>query len=187
LRDVYLSRNDDEASLIQRARALDDKAVAELYERHVQAIYRYVIIRVNDHQVAEDITADVFLRVVEGLGKYEYRGAPFSAWLYRIARDRVVDYYRQQGRWQDGEIPDDLACSQPEPGDHVVQELEQQQLRECLEKLTEDQRMVVLLRFIESQSAGEIALRLGKTAGAVRALQHRALTALSHLFEGEGL
>jgi len=183
-----VSRNDDEASLIQRARALDEKAVAELYERHVQAIYRYVIVRVNDHQVAEDITADVFLRAVEGLGAYEYRGAPFSSWLYRIARDRVVDYYRQQGRRQDGgEIPETLACNQPEPDDRVVQEMEQQQLRDCLAKLTEDQRMVVILRFIERQSAGEIARRLGKTAGAVRALQHRALTALGHLFEGEEL
>jgi RNA polymerase sigma-70 factor, ECF subfamily len=185
-KDPYLSRKDDEASLVLRACALDEKAVAELYERHVQAIYRYVIVRVNDHQVAEDITADVFLRAVEGLGTYEYRGAPFSAWLYRIARDRVVDYYRQQGRQNAGEIPETLACSLPEPDARVVQEMEQQQLRDCLQKLTEDQRMVVLLRFIERQSADEIARRLGKTAGAVRALQHRALMALSHLFEGEG-
>lgn len=176
----------DEARLIRRAREYDRSAIGELYERHVQPIHRYISLRVSDGQTAEDITSEVFLHALEGLQTFEHRGVRFSAWLYRIAHDRVIDYYRRQASHRgSAELSEDLAGTGPDPHDVAVRSLDEQRLRACLEKLSEDQRLVVILRCIERQPADEVARQLGKTPGAVRTIQHRALAALSRLMEAE--
>jgi RNA polymerase sigma-70 factor, ECF subfamily len=173
-----------EAELIRRAQACDAKAISQLYHEHVQAIYRYVYLRVSDTHTAEDITSDVFVHALEGLPDFEYRGIPFSAWLYRIARDRVVDHYRKQARrGQPVELSEGLVSETAEPHDAVIQSMEEQEIRQALDELTEDQRLVVVLRFMEHKSLGEVACQLGKTEGAIKSLQHRALSALSRVME----
>lgn len=175
----------DEARLIASAQQGDRAAFSQLYERHVQAIYRYVALRVNDERLAEDITADVFVRALEGIEKFEYRGVPFSAWLYRIARDRVVDHYRRQSRHRDASLSESLASDAPEPHDTVVSDMDRQQIDACLERLKDDQRQVIILRFMEHLRAEEIAQILGKTAVTVRSIQHRALASLSRMMAEE--
>ena len=175
----------DEARLIAHARQGDRDAFSQLYERHVQAIHRYVGLRVNDNHLAEDITADVFVRALEGIEKFDYRGVPFSAWLYRIARDRVVDHYRAQSRHPDTALSETLACSEPEPHDAVVSNMDRQRLDACLDRLTADQRQVIILRFMEHHRAEDIARMLGKAAVTVRSIQHRALASLSRMMAEE--
>ena len=176
----------DEARLIERARAGDKTAVTELYRAHVQSIYKYVYLRVSDAHLAEDLTSEVFLHALESLPTFEYRGIPFSAWLYRIARDRLVDHYRRQSRRPDcSDLTEDLACDDAEPHDVAIRWQEETEVRAALQQLTEDQRVVLVLRFMEHQSLADIGRRLGKTEGAVKSLQHRALAALSRALEGK--
>ena len=175
-----------EAELIARARRFDRDAISQLYRMHAESIYKYVYARVTHVQTAEDITSEVFLRALEGLDSFEYRGVPFSAWLYRIARDRVVDHYRKHARRPATVVlEEDTVASGAEPDRLVMQGLEEAHLREALESLTEDQRLVIVMRFLERQPIAEVARRLGKTDTSVKALQRRALGALSRVLGGE--
>lgn len=177
----------DEERLIERARAYDHDAVAQLYRAHVHSIFRYVSLRVGDTHTAEDLTSEVFIRALEGLRAFEYRGVPFSAWLYRIARDRIVDHYRRRDRCPEPcELSEWLADACEQPHDAAVRAQEEAEIRAALAELTEDQRMVVALRFIEHLSLADVARQLGKTEGAVKSLQHRALAAMSRILEGTG-
>lgn len=177
---------DDEAALIEKARRFDRHAVAQLYNLYAEHIYRYALVRVVDARVAEDITSDVFVRALEGLRSFEYRGVPFAAWLYRIARDRVVDYYRHSGRRRATIAYDEGVGLSTEPTDHIVlRGLELQELHSALEQLTEEQRLVIVRRFLDGQSLSEVARQLGKTEGAIKSLQHRALAALGRVLRGK--
>lgn len=108
-------RPSDESQLIERAKQHDPEAISELYNRHVDRIYQYVRSRTSETAVAEDITADVFLRVLESLAAYDDHGVPFAAWLYRIAQARIIDYWRRTQRrttvpFDDHNLPDWLAA-----------------------------------------------------------------------------
>lgn len=137
----------------------------------------------GDAELAEDLTADVFLKMIEDLPRYEERGLPFGAWLFRIARARLIDHWRRQGRrplvaLEDTETGPQL--SQDIPEDEIaVSEMIQRALR----VLTEEQREVVVLRFLVGMSLEEVARAMGKSVGAVKALQHRALSALARYLE----
>jgi RNA polymerase sigma-70 factor (ECF subfamily) len=174
-----------EDRLIKQAKRGDDRAFSELYRRHVDMIYRYTYARVRDATVAEDLTAQVFLKAFEGLENYQPRGAPFSAWLYRIAHARTVDYWRQQQRRQEVVLLDNLPARSPSPEDVVVAKSEWKAAVDLLSQLTDDQRDVIILRFIEEMSLAEVADTLDKTVGAVKALQHRALASLARLQRAE--
>ena len=176
-------KTDDEVRLIERAKQGDRQAVAELYRTHVDTVYRYVYARVQDEQVAEDLTAQVFLQAIEGLPDYVITGAPFMAWLYRIAYARVVDHYRRQGRRQEVSLPEVLAADQPRPEDYVEAEADWEMAIDLLAQLTDDQQDVIILRFIGEMSLAEVAKTLGKTVGAAKALQYRALATLARLLE----
>jgi len=170
-----------EARLVQLAKRGDKRAVGELYRRHVDLIYRYAYARVRDVAVAEDLTAQVFLKALEGLPNYEPTGAPFRAWLYRIAHARTVDYWRRQQRRQEVLLVDTIPADDPLPEDIVAAKSQWKTAMDLVAELTNDQRDVILLRFIEDMSLAEVAETLGKTVGAVKALQHRALASLSRL------
>ncbi len=175
-------RPGDEGQLIRQAQRRDAEALSELYRRHVDQIYRYVRYRIADSVIAEDLTAEVFLRAVEGLADYEDRGAPFSAWLYRIAQARVADYWRaaQHGR---PVVIDDLRSEDwPVEDDAVAHDvLEHHRLLAALRQLTEEQQHAIVLRYVQGFSHAEIGLIMDKTEGAVKALQRRALDALSRI------
>ncbi len=175
----------DESQLIQRAKQGDPAAVSELYNLHVDRIYKYIRYRIGDEQTAEDITAEVFLRALESLGDYDDRGAPFSAWLYRIASARVIDFWRRSKRHQTAPLDDpQMQDSLVATDDAVdVDFLQHQALLIALQQLTDDQQNVIVLKFMQGLSNVDIAQTLGKTEGAVKALQRRALEALARLLD----
>jgi RNA polymerase sigma-70 factor (ECF subfamily) len=175
----------DESLLIERAKRYDQKAISELYKRHVQNIYRYIYYRVGDVNMAEDLTADVFLRALEGLAGFTYRGVPFSAWLYRIAHARVMDHFRQQARRELLPLDERLVATGKGPQATVEARLDCEELQSAIAQLTTDQQQVIILKFVEGLSNAEAARILGKTEGAVKALQHRALNSLQRTMRRE--
>lgn len=170
-----------ERILIERAQRGDPDAVAGLYQRYVQAIARYVAYRVSDSAVIEDITADVFLRMVEGLPRYQITGAPFEAWLYRIASARVIDYYRQRDRQAGRSLDEELASLET----NVQEREEVDELRAALHQLSDEQQMILILRFVERKSHEEVAQLLNKSVDAITTSQHRALKRLAELLGTE--
>ncbi|QWK09942.1 MAG: sigma-70 family RNA polymerase sigma factor [Thermoflexus hugenholtzii] len=178
-----LTPHPEERRWIARARKGDPEAIAALYQHYADGVYRYLLYRVGDAELAEDLTADVFLKMIEDLPRYEERGLPFGAWLFRIARARLIDHWRRQGRrplvaLEDTETGPQI--SQDIPEDEIaVSEMIQRALR----VLTEEQREVVVLRFLVGMSLEEVARAMGKSVGAVKALQHRALSALARYLE----
>jgi RNA polymerase sigma-70 factor (ECF subfamily) len=177
---------DDEPRLVQQAKQGDKKAISELYRRHVDMVYRYVWARVGDDAVAEDLTGQVFLKALEGLPTYEPSGRPFAAWLYRIAYARVVDYWRQQERRPEVPLDESLPAYEPRPGELLLVEDEWRLAIDLLAQLTDDQQDVLILRFIGEMTLTEVAETLGKTIGATKAVQHRALASLARLLEKQG-
>jgi RNA polymerase sigma-70 factor (ECF subfamily) len=167
-----------DAELVIRAKAGDQGAFSQIYERYAPAIYRYIYFRVREVELAEDLQAEVFLRMIEGLQRYEDRGWPISAWLYRIARDRTIDIMRR--RRNRHHVSLDIwegACDGPEH--QVSAQLEHEELRACIKDLTSEQRQVIIMRFIDELSVQEVAQRLGRSEGAVKALQHRGIQSLA--------
>jgi RNA polymerase sigma-70 factor (ECF subfamily) len=156
----------------------DSEAVAALYEAYAQPIYRYIANRVSSPRDAEDLTAEVFVKMVEGLPAYRLTGAPFEAWLYRIAAARIIDYRRRSNRRPQVALADTLADQSPLPEEEAQQRQEVERLRGALRQLNDEQQTVLLLRFVERKSHDEVAAILGKSTTAVKSIQHRALTQL---------
>ncbi len=156
--------------------------MAALYRRHVDAIARYIAYRVPDDVAVEDLTAEVFLRMVEGLPTYRDTGAPFEAWLYRIAAARVADYFRQQARSATDVLDEGSAADVASALEFdLAQQEEFDTLRAALQQLNDEQQTILLLRFVERKSHEEVAHILGKSERAVAVAQHRALKKLAEL------
>ena len=173
-----MSPNVPDSELVVRAKAGDEAAFTQIYERYAMAIYRYVYFRLGEPELAEDIQAEVFLRMLEGIHRYEDRGWPISAWLYRIARDRTIDMMRR--RRKRPQMPLESwggSCDGPEHS--VGEQLEYEELTRTLQDLTDDQRRVIQMRFMANMSIQEVAQQLGRTEGSVKALQHRGLQSLA--------
>jgi RNA polymerase sigma-70 factor, ECF subfamily len=170
-----------ESLLVARAKAGDADALSRLYERYAPQIRRYIATRLGDPSQAEDICGDVFVKVLESLGRYEDRGWPFSAWLYRIAYARTVDVMRQARRRPSLPLDEALIGSFEPPDEDVLARLSYHEISGVMEQLTSEQRLVLRLRFGEDRSLAEIAQSLGRTIGSVKALQHRGLTRLAQV------
>ncbi len=168
----------------ERADFSDPEALGRIYERYAHAIYRYIYVRVRDSQLAEDLTADVFLRMIESIDRYEERGWPISAWLYRIARDRVIDTLRRKRRRLQISLYD-WSGSYDGPDIEAFMRSEHQYLRGYFFRLTRGQRTVLWLRFVDEYSLQEVASKLGVSEAAVKALQHRGLRALARMLREE--
>ncbi len=172
----------NDTELISRAKSEDPQALATIYERYSPAIYRYIYYRVGDAELAEDLRAEVFLRMLEGMHRYEDRGWPISAWLYRIAHDRTIDTLRRRSRRP--QLPLEAWSETCEGPERLVDiRLDREELRRKIDELTESQRQVILLRFMGDLSVQEVATRMGRTEGAVKALQHRGLQNLARLLQ----
>jgi RNA polymerase sigma-70 factor, ECF subfamily len=176
----------DEVRLIQRAKQGDPTAFAELYDRHQPAIYRYIFYQVSDAATAEDLTSEVFVRLVEKIDHFTYRGRPLRAWLYTIARNLVTDYHRRAGRFPSFSLDERLMADIDTPEETAEQRAAQRRLAAAIARLTEDQRQVILLKFIQGLDNKTAAQVLNKSIGAVKALQHRGLAALRRIFEQNG-
>jgi RNA polymerase sigma-70 factor, ECF subfamily len=159
----------DERLLIEAAQQ-DPARFAELYDLHFHRVYAFVVRRARERTEAEDITSEVFHHALKNLSRYEWRGIPFSAWLFRIASNIIADRWQQPARQvSDADLPDEAA-----PG-----EIEQQAvLFELVDRLPDDQRAVISMRFAEQKSIKDIAQHLGRSEGAVKQLQFRALERL---------
>jgi RNA polymerase sigma-70 factor (ECF subfamily) len=168
-----------DTDLVGRAQAGEADAVAELYRHHSPAIFRYFFFRVPDQATAEDLTGEVFLKMLEALPRYVDRGYPFAAWLFRIAHDRLVDYHRRKASHGSGPLSDRLVDAGADTELSAQRAQEDRELHARLAELTSEQRLVVQLRFVEGYSLQETAAILAKTPGAIKALQHRALQQLA--------
>jgi len=175
----------EEARLIRRAKEGNPVAFAELYDRHQPAIYRYISFRVGSAAVAEDLTSEVFVRLVEKIDQFTYRGRPLLAWLYTIARNLVADHHRRAERADMVPLDKKLTAATTDPEKAAALTLEQQRLGAAIEQLTEGQRQVILLKYFEDLDNKAVARILGKSVGAVKSLQHRGLRALERIFEQE--
>jgi RNA polymerase sigma-70 factor (ECF subfamily) len=171
--------------VIKRAKAGDTEAISDLYQLHADAIYRYILYRVPTDSDAEDLTAEVFLKMVEGLSDYQYKGIPFEAWLYRIAAARVADFHRSKYRHPETELQETLADHVAQPEEQVQQLQEIEGLRQILDQFSEEEQTLLILRFVERKSHKEVANILGKTPAAVKAAQHRVLVQLASLLGTE--
>ena len=175
--------SDLQHDLLERAKAGDSEAFAQLYDDCIERIYRYIFFRVTDEQTAEDLTSQVFFKAWENLDRCKSTGAPFIAWLYTIARNAVIDYYRTRKNTVALEAAATLASDELAPDERIELQFETDSLREALQELTPDQQRVVVLKFIAGMSTDEIAGQLHKSPGAIRALQMRALQALAKQME----
>lgn len=174
--------------LIQDAQSLDAQAFDRLYDLYARPIYRYLYHRVGDREIAEDLTGEVFLRLMENIHSYRIgprdQKAIFSAWFYRIAHNLMIDYLRRQARHTEM-IPETHPTGDDHPLAVMEQGLAQARLQAALQTLTPDQQDVVILRFFDELSNAEVARIMGRTEGAIKALQHRALTALQKALTGD--
>jgi len=176
----------DEAQLIQRAQQGNPAAFAEIYDQYQPAVYRYIYYRVGDTATAEDLTSEVFVRMVEKIDTFTYRGRPILAWLYTIARNLVVDYQRRAGQVAILSLDEQLVAESDDVERAVENSLTQRRLTAALAHLTEYQRQVILLKFVEGLNNEEVAGVLDKPIGAVKSLQHRALAALRRVLTRNG-
>lgn len=170
----------NERLLIEAAQQ-DPRRFADLYEANFHRIYAFVARRIHDRADAEDLTAEVFHQALANLGKFEWRGVPFSAWLYRIASNAIADRWQRVSRQQSssaaGDPPAPQASASPE-------EIEKRaRLFRLVSGLPDDQRRVIEMRFAAGKSIAEIARELGRTDGAVKQLQFRAIRALRNRWE----
>ena len=175
----------EESSLVEQAKAGDTEAFGQLYEASLDRVYQYIFFRVPDEQSAEDLTSQVFLKAWEKLDQYRPR-SPFLAWLYAIARNSVVDHYRSQ---RPAVALDDVApvrSHEAGPDTATEQKFELESLRLAILQLTAEQQEVLILKFIAEFNTEEVARHMGKTQGAVRALQMRALQALAKIIGTDG-
>lgn len=172
-----------EAVLVERAAAGVADAFGELYQLYLDAIYRYVYYRTGDTKDAEDLTEQVFLRAWEAFPGYRRRGNPFTSWLYRIAHNLVVDHHRRQKPIVLAPSPEEESWVSEEPTslEQIIEAEEAAALAAAIVQLPEEQQQVIVLRFIEGRKHAEIARIIGKSEGACRIIQHRALTALNRL------
>ena len=177
---------DEARRLVARAVRRDAAAFGILYESYLDRIYRYVYYRVGTISEAEDLTEQVFLKAWEAIDRYEPRGIPFSAWLYRLAHNLVVDHYRARRPT----MPLADVGEAEEPGIDVVEAIEArldaEEVRAALLTLNVEHQQLIALRFVEGLSHAEVAQITGKSEGATRVVQYRALQALARALRGEG-
>jgi len=173
-----------EGQIIRRAKDGEKDAFGLLYDHYQPQIYRFVLLKIGEKAEAEDITHQVFLRAYEKMGGYADEGHPFSSWLYEIARNRVTDHYRAAKA--DFPLPDGeseiFAVSAGLP-DMVDEHFDMEKVRGALLTLRPEYQDVIIMRFVEELSLQEAADNLGKSVGAVKLLQYRAIQALRNIID----
>ncbi len=174
----------EDVALLRRAKAYDPEALAELYDRYAPRMYAYIYRRVSDAAVAEELTGELFLRVLRAVRNNQAWGDSFIAWLYRIAHNLVVDHYRRQPPVPSVSLDESLVGPDRDPAAIAEDAQARERLREALGRLTPGQQEVLALRFGEGLTAAETARVMEKSTGAVEALQHRALAALRRILAG---
>jgi RNA polymerase sigma-70 factor, ECF subfamily len=175
-----LKQEADERLLIEAAQR-DPARFAELYELNFERVYAYVLRRVGSRAETEDVTAETFHQALANLKRFEWRGIPFAAWLFRIAANLISDRWQRAGR----EVGDDAQLEAAPANPAEIEDVERRAtLFQLVDTLPGEQRRVVMLRFVEEKSIKEVAREIHKTEGAVKQLQFRALSNLRARMEG---
>ncbi len=170
--------------LVRRAQQGHSEAFGGLYEAYYDKIYRYVMFKTGDSLEAEDLTEEVFLRMLESIGSFKWQGYPFTSWLFRIAHNLVIDYYRKSGRQKKTSLDDAMRVVGTDGVDvdrKLDIELSIKEVKDAMGGLTQLQQEVLSLRFASGLSVAETAEAMGKKENAVKALQHAAIKKLRTL------
>lgn len=177
----------DEEKVVQRAIQNDPHAFAELYDEYFDKIYRYIALKIGDRVEAEDMTQQVFLKAHQSISSFKWKGTPFSAWLYRIAHNLIVDYIRKSKKRPDTLPDESLITDDPgkSPERLVETRMDIEQVMEAARHLTEAQREVISLRFTGEMPIVQVAKIMGKSQGAIKALQHSAIVSLRKILLAE--
>jgi len=177
-----MSNDRDEEQLIEQAKT-DPEAFGRLYELYVEKIYNYIYYRLGNQHDAEDLTAKVFYRALNHIAHYNHKGAPFAAWLYRIAHNLVVNWHRDHSRRQMVGLENlDLRGDKQESPDHAAEQTnERELLLTAIQHLPRERQELLMLKFVERMSNAEIGRVLGRSEGAVKSLYHRTLVSLKEL------
>ena len=186
--EMNLQEHED-AQLIQKAKNGDADAFGELYRRYADPVFRFIYSQTSNRLDAEDITAEVFLRAWRSLSRYKERGFSFSAYLFRIARNVLIDTHRKRkpvAEITEDEIVNIPDLMVPEPSAMLSAKIQHRELVTVMEQLREDYRTVLVLRFLNELSPEETSQVMGRSVGAVRVLQHRALSTLRKLIPAQG-
>jgi RNA polymerase sigma-70 factor, ECF subfamily len=169
----------DVRRLVDRAQQGDRDALEELYLLHFDRIYSYLHMSVGNRYDAEDLTTQTFVKMLESIGRFRWQAAPFSAWLFRIAHNLAMDHFRASRRWQPEEdVPEPPGSEEASAEDQAMHVLGRQSMLELIDKLSPEQQQVLTLKFVFNFPNAEVATILGKTEGAIKSLQHRALVSL---------
>ena len=181
---VTSDEREEDAALARRAAAGDADAFGVLYDRYMDAVYRYVFYRVRNEAEAEDVTSDVFMRALRAIPKYEPRQA-FLAWLYRIARNAVIDRSRRRAARQQVSFEDALAHPNADqvvnPDEGLLAGSDASVVRRAMQQLTPLQQEILVLRYVEGYDTKTISKLVGKRDGTIRGIEFRALTTLRGL------
>ncbi len=166
-------------ALVARGQKGDREALEELYLIHFDRIYSYLHVSVGNRHDAEDLTTQTFLKMLEKIGSFRWRSAPFSAWLFRIAHNLAMDHFRSRRRWQpEEEVPEPPGSEEPSAELEAMQTIGRESMLHLIEKLSPEQQQVLTLKFVFNFPNAEVAAILGKSEGAIKSLQHRALASL---------
>ena len=174
-----------EWDIVRRAQEYDEPAVEALYQKYYPKIYNYAFMQMGDAQASEDLASDVMLKMIESMHKYTFRGLPFGAWVFRIARNRLIDLHRRRRRRGEVDLSGTLSSALASPQVLAERALERGQIQVALKHLTDEQRQVIVLKFIQGFDNRSIGQIMGRSEGAIKSLQHRALGALRRLLYQE--
>lgn len=182
-----MTERGSERDLVEKAKRRDPEAISELYDLYVDKVYRYLYYKVGHPVEAEDLTETVFLRVLEALPRFSWKNVPFSAWVFSIARNLVVDHYRSRARRTEVGLEEvgPLFADGGDPHEAAERRLLQQRIEEAISSLTAEQKEVVLLKFFGGLSNAEVSGLLRKSDGAIKSIQHRGLRSLRKKLESE--
>jgi RNA polymerase sigma-70 factor (ECF subfamily) len=174
-----------EEELVRRAQEFDEEALASLYELLYPKLYNYAYLQLGDVHQAEDLASEVLLRVLESLSGYRFRGVPLTAWVFRIARNCIIDLHRRRQRRPQVGLHDGIPSTEDSPHALAERSVAHGELRQALTRLTEEQRQVIILKFVEGMDNTSVARVLGRSQGAVKSLQHRALVSLKKILSSQ--
>ncbi|MGZ4318821.1 MAG: RNA polymerase sigma factor [Gaiellaceae bacterium] len=173
------SQATDLRRLVGLAQGGDREALEALYLLHFDRIYSYLHLSVGNRHDAEDLTTQTFLKMLEAIGRFRWRSAPFSAWLFRIAHNLAMDHFRASKRWQpEEEVPEPDDAHESSAEEEALHSIGRKSMLHLIEDLSHEQQQVLTLKFVFNFSNGEAATILDKSEGAVKSLQHRALASL---------
>lgn len=174
---------DLERTTVDRARTGDQQALADIYDWYMPRVYRYVVARIGNSAEAEDLTEEVFLKMLGAIGGFRWREVPFSSWLFRIAHNSIATHYRRSAQrgGATSELSEDMADGRPDLATSVEERITMDEVRRAAQLLPDAQREVIALRFAVGLSIADTAKALGKREGNIKALQHKAVAKLQKM------